>query len=93
MARIEIPAVIAKVQIAECGAIKGQVNGYAITEPDGKSHAAGTLVYVGFAGAIDTSDGLYYGVNRFDDNTDKNAKRFQSLPASINAPDAPEEDD
>jgi hypothetical protein len=61
---IEIVASIRKMDIATCGGMKGSVNLRKVTV-GGREFDAGKLWYVGFAGGLDATSGLYVGHNRF----------------------------
>ena len=61
---MELPAVVEKSRLPEIAASRGSLSDEAITI-DGTEHAPGTLVLLGFAGALDLSDKLYHGCLRF----------------------------
>ncbi|HEY1603855.1 MAG TPA: hypothetical protein VGG64_29910 [Pirellulales bacterium] len=60
-----LPATIAEDQIAPLAAVKGSTNAEAVVL-DGQQFAPGTLVWRGFAGAINLDTGHYDGHARYD---------------------------
>lgn len=82
MQTIEVAVAIEKGVIAACGKLKGCVNARALSLGEGAIHVAGSLLFEGFVGAIDLSDGLYHGVYTFtasDDHEDPKLADFSEL--------------
>lgn len=62
---IEIETTIKKAQIREAHALVGRAIAPGC-ELNGQAYESGQLIFVGFAGGIKLSDGLYHGHYRFD---------------------------
>lgn len=61
---IEVPAIIQKSDIVPVGLLKDKVNRVGIVIK-GIEYPTRTLVFEGFAGALDLADGMYKGMYRF----------------------------
>ena len=76
-----IATVIDKADIRICGDLRGRRNQYGFVI-DGTMSAPGTVVYAGFAGAINVEDKRYYGVHRFHkgDSAEGDMIAFAEIP-------------